>query len=73
MSLALALDLQQELGARLTQQSLRDFVTHAQQQGLNLDSKPRSAQLEHFTAFVTALDLNAHGDGSLPADIKVRC
>ena len=73
MSLALAVDLQRELGAKLKQQTLSAFVAQAQQQGLNIDSKPRSTQLEHFTAFVTGLDLNAHGDGCLPADLKVGC
>ena len=71
MSLALALDLQQELGAKLKQETLGAFVAQVQQQSLNLETKPRSTQLEHFTAFVTALNLNAHGDGCLPTDIKV--
>lgn len=67
----LALTLQQELGTKLTHQTLTAFVAQAHQQPLDLDNKPRSTQLEHFTSFVIALDLHAHGDGCLPANIQV--
>lgn len=65
----LALSLQQELGAKLTRHALSAFVEQAQQS--NLGANPRASQVEHFTSFVLALDLNSHGDGCLPPNIQV--